>query len=122
MVNRPEMYQAAVKQGGIHTHLCVSFQNKTKTASGSPMAASGKKKATDRSVRGRHFNAYSSSGNGRTPHRYGLTAGIGGADTDCEYEIVVDHEVRLLSVRFGTLEVYHAGRKVVKEIEVQSSR
>jgi hypothetical protein len=61
------------------------------------------------------------SGNRRTPRRDGLTAGIGGLDTCNGYKITVDHEVRLLSVKFNMFRVYHAGVKPVKEIEVQSS-
>jgi hypothetical protein len=60
------------------------------------------------------------SGNRRTPRRIGLTTTTGGADTDFEYQISVNHQVRLLSVEFRTGEVYHEVGKSVKEIEVQS--
>jgi hypothetical protein len=47
------------------------------------------------------------SGNRRTPRRYGLTAEVSNRYTCDHYEVTVEHEVRLLSVNFGTNKVYH---------------
>jgi hypothetical protein len=59
------------------------------------------KKATGRECPWPPYTACILSGNRRTPRRYDLTAGIGGADTGYNDKSAVNHEVRLLSLGFS---------------------
>jgi hypothetical protein len=63
------------------------------------MTALEKKKATGRECPWPGI-AYIYSGNRRTPRRFVLTANSSGANTSFVNKIAIDHEVRLLSLKF----------------------